>query len=284
MAKPPQNAGVEPGDFVYARHPKGPLVVKVLAVGRDGFTGEDGGKGRHKIQHTDLLGHKTRMLHTYSVADEGADGAILETDKGQRRFLAGEIPKPEQPEKAKPSTRWPDDPLLSGLDGLLKKADDLLAALRVDSTDADFPDGMVLLKATGSTAGPRANRPGLKPQRITDKTGRAQNRWVRSAKDQPRSRKPAADKSEAAAKDKAAKPESGKEPAKPALHKHGDVVRFRHGDVEGQGTIVASGQDGVTIKTEDQREHQVRHDALLPDHPPQPKQDDPDDGKKKGGA
>ena len=44
--------------------------------------------------------------------------------------------------------------------------------------------------------------------------------------------------------------------------KHGDVVNFRHENVQGTGKIVGSGADGVTVSTEDGREHQVRHEHL----------------------
>ncbi|CAH2606243.1 conserved protein of unknown function (plasmid) [Rhodovastum atsumiense] len=65
------------------------------------------------------------------------------------------------------------------------------------------------------------------------------------------------------------------QPARKPL-RHGDVVKFRHGDVEGQGKIVASGKDGVTVH-DGEREHQVRHDALI--HP-----DDEKPGAQQQGA
>lgn len=59
-------------------------------------------------------------------------------------------------------------------------------------------------------------------------------------------------------------PAKGAKPAAKPTMRHGDVARFRHGDVEGQGRIVASGADGVTLQDDTGRSHQVRHDALLP--------------------
>lgn len=59
----------------------------------------------------------------------------------------------------------------------------------------------------------------------------------------------------------------GRKDAPAAPMKHGDIIRFRHGDVEGKGEIVGSGEDGVTVRDDAGREHQVRHDALIGKHP-----------------
>ena len=98
-----------------------------------------------------------------------------------------------------------------------------------------FPAGatVVFLKAA-----PIKNRPGLALQHTTDKGGHDTQRWVRTMKDQP-----AAEKG-------------------PAAMRHGDTVRFRHGDVEGSGRVVGSGRDGVTVH-DGEREHQVRHEHLI---------------------
>lgn len=215
--------GMETGDTVYVRHAqRGVATVNVVAIGKDGFQGIDESGARVKVRHPEYLGHKTRLLHTYSLVDEGADGVVVERGDGQRRFLRGELPKEsENSGPAKPTT---NDPLLSGLDELMGKA------LRPLSEPAEW-----LLKAVA--AGSVKGRPGLTQRRITDRTGRSANRWVRA---QP--------------KEKKNRP----------VHKHGDDVKFRHEAVEGHGKIVGSGQDGVTIRDETGREHQVRHDAITP--------------------
>src|SRR4051812_11709259 len=94
MAKAPPAPDLAPDDEVYVRHPiRGVSIVRVLASGRDGFQGTDEDGTRVKVHHTELLGHKTRMLHTYNLVDEGADGVLVERGDGQRRFLRGELPK-----------------------------------------------------------------------------------------------------------------------------------------------------------------------------------------------
>jgi hypothetical protein len=45
--------------------------------------------------------------------------------------------------------------------------------------------------------------------------------------------------------------------------KHHERVRFQHGEVIGEGEIVASGADGVMVKDDAGREHPVRHTNLL---------------------
>lgn len=263
MGKPPKSKasgkeapGLEAGDHVYAKHPQhGAMVLKVLASGRDGFTGADGDGGRHQIPHDGYLGHKTRMLHTYKVVDEGADGSLLEDDAGKRRYLAGEMPKPPDstPEESKGSKTdaFADDPLVGGLKTLTKAMHAPRPLL--------LPPGLALLLKAAPAAQPSGGRPGLSQRRIVDRGGRAQNRWVKTVKDQPKPRRRAASQEPQEAKT----PQQQEAEKRPA-HKHGDQVTFRHGDVEGSGKIVGSGQDGVTVQDKDGREHQVRHEALDP--------------------
>lgn len=248
-AKPP--APLERGDTVYARHPKqGAVVVRVLASGKDGYMGEDGSGKRHKLLHETYLGHQSRVVPTLKVVDQGADGMLMEDQRGVRRFVKGELPqpKPAEPSDNRAAAGQPDDPLIGGMN-LLKKA-------LVPIALTPLPDGLFLLMKAGT---PVAHRPGLTQRRITDKSGRTENRWVRTMKDEPkvRHKKP---------EDPAisAKPVKTGEMKDRPVHKHGDTVTFRHGDVEGHGKIVGSGADGVTVQTEDGREHQVRHDALEP--------------------
>jgi predicted kinase len=260
---------LERGDTVYARHPRhGAVVVKVLAAGKDGYTAEDGGGARHKLLHDTYLGHQKRVIPTLKVVDQGADGMLVEDQRGQRRFVKGELPqpKPAEPSGNHTAAGETDDPLLDGLD-ILKKA--FLSPM------APLPDGLVLmLKATGT---PTANRPGLALRPITDSKGRRTSRWVKTSPDQKKGR--ASKKPDETTDPRT--PHKDDRPVPPALHKHGDTVAFRHGNVEGQGKIVGSGADGVTVATEDGREHMVRHEHLLPDHPPppKPKADGPADAK-----
>lgn len=245
----------ERGDTVYARHPKhGAVVVKVLASGKDGFVGEDGGGKRHKLLHDVYLGHQARVIPQLKTVDEGADGRLVEDATGYRRFIKGEIPQPTPAEPSgdrQTSAGQADDPLIGGMN-LLRKA--FLAPI------SPLPAGLVLLVKAAGAPPPRATgRPGLTQKRVTDRTGRTENRWVRTMQDQPkgRTKKP----EDPASSDKPVK--TGEMKDRP-VHKHGDSVSFRHGDVEGRGKIVGSGADGVTVQTEDGREHQVRHDALEP--------------------
>jgi hypothetical protein len=264
-AQPP---ALERGDSVYARHPRhGAVVVRVVATGKDGYTAEDGTGKRHKLLHETYLGHKVRVVPALKMVDQGADGALVEDSRGMRRFIKGELPQPEpaEPSGGKKATGQPDDPLIGGLN-LLKKALMPMGPLAL-------PDGMVLmLKAAKPKPAPRGGHAGLSQKRITDRTGRTENRWVRTMPDQAkkRQRKP----EDPASSDKPVK--TGEMKDRP-VHKHGDTVTFRHGDVEGHGKIVGSGADGVTVQTEDGREHQVRHDALEPPPSYPEKKPDQDD-------
>ncbi len=234
--------GLERDDHVYIRHPeRGPIAVKVLAAGRDGFTGLCDRGERHGVPYGDVLGHKERVGAAYQVVDEGADGAIVQDGKGRRRYVEhggkpgtaeAEPPGTAGAAAAAPPAPSPDDPLLGRMDRL-KKATAM--------TDIPPNARLLLLKA-----GALANRPGLTLKDVTDRTGKHTKHWVRTMKDQPKGR-PAGQADQAG---------TG------APMKHGDVVQFRHGDVEGKGRIVGSGADGVTVH-DGQREHQVRHEHLV---------------------
>lgn len=205
QAKPPQRpVGIEPGDHVYVQHPeRGPVAVKVLATGAHGLTGRCDQGGRHKVTWDRVLGHKARMLNRYKLVDQGADGAILEDDRGRRRYVSGELPDTKDASAETPSTAS-DDSLLGGARRIHKaigEGEKMLHAL---------PDGARIVFLKAETA--------VKKER----------------------------------KEKSAAPPM----------KHGDTVTFRHGDVEGTGKIVASGADGVTVQSEDGREHHVRHEHL----------------------
>lgn len=233
--------GLERQDLVYAKHPtKGVVTVRVLAVGKHGFTAEDGEGARHKLHHESYLGHKTRNLNTYRVADVGADGTVLEDKTGYRRFLHGEIPGQDSGDAT--ATGQPADPLIEGLEEVLQKA---LRPLP-DLLSHPVSGPLLLFKALSS-------RPGLTLRDSTDRAGRHTRHWVRTSKEQKHPRQKKAEE--------APRP-------RPAKHKHGDSVKFRHGDVEGNGKIVASGQDGVTVADDSGREHHVRHEHITGAHEP----------------
>jgi len=230
--RPPAAEGLEPGDHVYAHHPqRGPIAMRVLACGADGFTGECGQKQRHRLPWARVLGVKARMQREYRVVDQGAEGALVEDARGRRRYVAGELPtelatQPTKPAAAKPAAPK-DDPLLDGLDDMRK----------AQAMELDGP--ILFLKASAMAGQHVANRPGLVLKDVTDRMGHRTKRWSRSTKDQPQPRRQAQ-----------------------APMRHGDRVRFRHGEVEGAGKIVASGRDGVTVQDDAGREHQVRHEHL----------------------
>lgn len=227
---------VEAGDEVYVQHPKhGPLALKVLACGRDGLTGECGEGRRHSLSYDTLLGHKRRVGMDLKVMDQGQDGAIVQDSHGRRRYLAGDLGAAGNPatgdaapggakQEAEPMQR---DPLLNGMDQLAK------------ALEAGAP--ILLLKAQVK------NAPGLALRDVTDKAGHQTKRWMRAAPEMKNPRQPG--KGEAPA-------------APPPSYKHGDEVLFRHGEVRHRGAIVASGADGVTVRDQDGRHHQVRHQAI----------------------
>lgn len=255
--KAPEAEGIEPGDLAYVQHAqRGPIAVKVLAAGARGLTGRCDRKMQHKVTWDRVLGVKARMLHRYDVVDQGADGAILADAKGRRRYLAGEAPMSKAKPAPAPAAKQ-DDPITGGLDRLAK--------------------AMILFKA-----GPIANRGGLSLSDVTDKMGRRTKRWVRNMKDQPKERKPGMAEESSKIDDprQTDLEEFTGKPKGRAPIKHGDAVRFRHGDVEGQGKVVGSGADGVTVRSEDGREHQVRHEHLVgPSEPKRPEYPDRKDGE-----
>jgi hypothetical protein len=162
--------GIDRGDHVYVQHPdRGPIAVKVLACGADGLTGECDKSERHQVTWDRVLGHKKRLLHTYKVADQGADGAILEAPDGRRRYLEGALLSPEVQEPAAAAglqdAPEDDDPILGGMSRLKK-------AITMKPT-------LILLKAAV------ANRPGLALKDVTDKAGHRTKRWTKTQKDQP---------------------------------------------------------------------------------------------------
>lgn len=248
----PLYGAVLAGDHVYVRHPEaGPMAVRVLAAGRDGVTAQCDRGGRYRVPYGAVLGHRARMLQSWKVVDRGAEGAILEGPDGARHYVAGELPTAMPDANAAAEPPPADDPLTGGLDRLAKP----------ERTRTMTKAALLFFKA--STVDDRPG-PARKDTSGTPRRGGADQKQDRSAG--------------RAGGSAAAGGEGGEPPA--ATMKHGDTVRFRHGDVEGEGEIVASGPDGVTLKAKDGREHQVRHEHLCP---PGAGGADPTDKPRKGG-
>lgn len=237
-ARPP---GIERGDHVYVRHAvRGPIAIKVLSHGRDGLVGECDQGRRHKVDWPDFLGTKARVLKRFSVVDQGADGAILEDERGARRYVEGELPGGEVAHTDAPhdaaAAPAGDDPLLDK--GPLAKA----------MSDQDNQTGIILMAGRMVVLKAIKNAPGLALRDVTDKAGHRTKRWMKTAPDEKKQ--------------------------KPATMQHGQHVGFRHGDVAGTGHIVGSGADGVTIRDATGREHQVRHEHLTGPAPEPTKRND----------
>lgn len=211
--EPERVPGVEINDHVYFQHGSGPRAGRVLAHGKHGCTVEcDGESEPHRVTWDKVLGHKKRAAQRYSVIDEGEDGMIVEDAAGQRRYLS--IPPDADEDKLVTKSL--------GADGRV------LLFFKADKHDV-----------------PPANRAGLSRKQIVDRTGRKQTKWVRTDKDQPAERKPAAHEDPTAAAAPRAKP--------------GDKVQFKAGDFEGEGEIVGEpGADGAHVKDASGRVHQVR--------------------------
>lgn len=233
-----ENPGIEPGDHVYAQGSDGPLALKVRAAGRDGFVGEAKDGTPHRVTHDRFLGHKARISATWRVEDEGVDGAIVRDHVGRRRFIGApeaEMAKggdqatsrPEKPANPAGSSPEASIPLDQNDDPLTGRLDQLHKALEPGKEQA-MSQGMILfLKAA------RPKKDQLQDRRDSGRGGGS------------------------------AAGGGGRRAASPAPMCHDDMVRFRHGDVEGRGKIVGSGVDGVTIRDGAGREHQVRHKALI---------------------
>lgn len=162
--------GCEVGDHVFADHPEhGAMAVKILSKGADGFHGRAEDGKRHALGWDTVRGHKARKMGNYSVVDRGVDGALLEDEKGRRRFIAGEVPDPAA--AATTPEPKPDDPLTGGMD-------------RLSKATFMLPDGPLLLLKAQTIS----NRPGLALVKLTDKAGHTTQRWKKTAPDEPKER------------------------------------------------------------------------------------------------
>ncbi|MBI1207425.1 MAG: hypothetical protein GC191_09060 [Azospirillum sp.] len=137
---------------------------------------------------------------------------------------------PEADDPAESTKPARDDPLLSGLGKFTK-------AITMDRN----------VRVLFCKSGAMAHRAGLALKDVTDKAGHQTQRWARTG-----------------VAETSARPKAG------APMQHGQVIAFRHGDVQGKGKVVTSGEHGVTVTDESGREHQVRHEHLIGPHGDQP--------------
>lgn len=91
-----------PGDVLYFSHPEhGVLSGPVAGAGKDGvLIKHEKSKdpdGHIRVPWADVLGHKERHIRKLRVLERGEDGGIAEDEHGQRVYIAGELPKDEQP-------------------------------------------------------------------------------------------------------------------------------------------------------------------------------------------
>ena len=88
-ALPATYPDIEPGDHVYFRHPEhGPMSARVIATGKHGLTATCPMGDLYRVHWDRVLGVKERMNRTFKMVENGAEGCILEDDKGQRRYVA----------------------------------------------------------------------------------------------------------------------------------------------------------------------------------------------------
>lgn len=179
------------GDEIFFNHGDAPCCGRVVAAGKHGVTVHHEGK-HHRVPWQGVLGHKKRAQQKVKIIHEGEDGVLVEDDDGKRRFV-------KIPEEA-----------------------------REDKYMIKSEGGRRLL--IFAKAGEIANRPGLHQEQKTDKTGRVQNRWVRT--------------------------EQGHQ-AQPGHH-----VGFENGEHRGHGEVSAAGKDGVTVKDKSGGVHRVPHDKV----------------------
>ena len=94
MKEKPQQTpipGIEPDDHVFFRHDaKGVASGRVVCHGKHGCTIDHEGK-HHRVYWSNVLGHKERKERSFNVVEHGEAGAIVEDEKGKRRFVSGAL-------------------------------------------------------------------------------------------------------------------------------------------------------------------------------------------------
>lgn len=248
--KQPAGQRAHPGDHVFFHHDEaGPLSGHVLCCGKHGATVKDADGNHHKVRWERLLGHKKRADRSAKVIDEGEDGSICEDQDGRRFYLHGELPRDDEPG---PGADAPADEPDHNEDDDMKKS--LILFTRGEGREA-------LLKA-------RANAAGLALQEVTDKAGHQTKRWKKTNPDEDKGRD-----RQAGAND-----DHHQEARQKVV---GKVVPFTAGSFKGKGEVTAAGKDGVTVKDDAGREHQVHWHEL---HAGEGQEQDGDPDQEKGQA
>ena len=84
---------IEPDDHVFFRHDdtKGGVASgRVVCHGKHGCTIDH--EGKHlRVYWSNVLGHKERKERSFNVIEHGEAGAIVEDEKGRRRFVSGAL-------------------------------------------------------------------------------------------------------------------------------------------------------------------------------------------------
>ncbi|HET8550893.1 MAG TPA: zeta toxin family protein [Gammaproteobacteria bacterium] len=223
--------GVHKGDHIYFQSADGPRAGCVKAVGEHGCTVHCEGQ-QHRVRWCHVLGHKQRMQHAVRIVDQGEDGALVEDEDGQRRYLAGRIGAGGEvidPAALEAAVTQPDE---------AKEDEPMHKAL--------IPDDAQILFLKG---GPIKNRPGLSLRDITDKSGRHAKHWVKTG-EEPHSGK---DHTRADDEPRGAAHGYGTHDIDP-----GDHIEFKTPSGQGGGQVVAVGKDGVSVEDKHGNQHQIR--------------------------
>lgn len=236
----PDKQLARPGDHVFFQHPeKGPMSGHVVCCGKHGATVKCDTGEHHKVHWERILGHKQRGERAAKIIDQGEDGSICEDQNGERFFLRGNMPDQDGDESNDEDQSQNDD------DG-----DDMKKSMFL------FPKGKTSLSKA------IANQPGLQLREVTDKMGHQTKRWMKTNPDQNQGKQPGAGKQEDA--DQQKQPgQDNQDPHQEARQKVvGNVVQFSAGSFQGKGEVTAAGKDGVTVKDDTGREHQVHWHEL----------------------
>lgn len=227
---PKDRPHVEHGDQVYFQHKGEPYRGKVLSHGEHGCTVELNTGARHKVRWENLLGHHTRGQIAFEIVEQGEDGFIVADPGGRYRYV--------------------HDPL-EGEDG--DAGDSLTKALALSESPLERIMAIrdherqesPLMKALRGGGKPKKNAPGLTLQDVTDKLGHRTKRWKKTGQEAPKPHQ--------------AKPEAPKatHPPEHADASNGQTVKFKAGDFEGEGKILAHGAKGAQVQDKSGRIHKV---------------------------
>lgn len=89
------------GDHIYFKGKDGPSAGEVICHGKHGATVTCAKGLKHKVKWDNMLGHKSRLNHRFTVEDEGEDGAILKRGDGKRVFVHADADTDESDDEMK---------------------------------------------------------------------------------------------------------------------------------------------------------------------------------------